>query len=83
MLVFCNPLGIIQLSVTSNLARGVLNMTTFRERDKTSLEIKIKIKFKLFSKRLRVYTVEKEVAEGFRMRLTKGAGVVCGKSNLL
>ena len=39
--------------------------------------------FKLFPKVLLVYTVEKEVAEGFGMRLTKGAGVVCGKFNLV
>ena len=36
----------------------------------------MKIKLKLFPKSLRVYTVENEVAEGFEMRLTKGAGVV-------
>ena len=30
---------------------------------------------KIIPKRLRVYTVEKEVAKGFRLRLTKGAGV--------
>ena len=43
----------------------------------------MEIKFELFPKSLRVYTVEKEVAEGLGMRLTKGAVVVCGKSNLV
>ena len=39
----------------------------------TEILPKRKIKFKLFPKSLRVYTVEEEVAEGFGMRLTKGA----------
>ena len=58
-------------------------MTSFRERETNFFLNKMKIKFKLFTKRLRVYTVEKEVTKGFRMRLTKEAGVVCGKSNLV
>ena len=43
----------------------------------------MKIKFKLFPESLRVFTIDKEVAEGFEMRLTKGVVVVCGKSYLV
>ena len=51
-------------------------MTSFKVRETGSFEIGRK-------ESLRVCTVDKEVAEGFGMRLTKGAVVVCGKSYLV